>query len=66
MKLQVELTKKEAQTILGDAIKEALTGPEAANLEVAAVEWDRYGASVIVTLEEPEPPKALPEERAAA
>ncbi|MGA7811178.1 hypothetical protein [Bradyrhizobium sp.] len=57
MKIEIELSKKEAQEILGKALKSALTGTVADTLEISAVEWSSYGAKVIVTLEPIEEPQ---------
>lgn len=58
MKLEFEMTKKEAQEILGRAIKEALAGAVASGLEVFSVDWDKYGERVTVVMDKPLEPEA--------
>lgn len=53
MKLEFELTRKEAQEVLGRAIKESLAGAAGAGLEVFSVDWDRYGDRVTVVMQRP-------------
>lgn len=58
MKLEFEMTKKEAQEILGRAIKEALSGTAASSLEIFSVDWDKYGERVTVVMDKPLEPEA--------
>lgn len=57
MKLEFEMTKKEAQEILGRAIKEALAGAAASDLQVFSVDWDKYGERVTVVMDKPLEPE---------
>ena len=56
MKVEIELSKAEAQRILGTALKERLAGTVGNGLEVCDIEWSRYSETVTVKLEPPEPP----------
>lgn len=65
MKIEISLSKAEAQKILGTAIKAALVGTMADALEVDTVEWTSYGQRVELTLTPPEPISDAPQADAA-
>lgn len=64
MKIEIELSKKEAQEIIGNAIRATL-GTIADGLELDNIDWTSYGQRVSITLTPPEPITAAPESAAA-
>lgn len=51
MKMTFELTKEEAQRLLGLALRDSLLSMHT-NLEVKSVRWEKYGSEVVVEFEE--------------
>lgn len=53
MKLEIEMSKAEAQRLIGCQIKQQLLGTLSAGLQVTALDWSSYGTRITITLEAP-------------